>query len=142
MVFLGIDWGKIFSIPFWLEVNPGELSEGFERFFLVVLIICYALYGASKLGQKQLIAKRSFIIAKFIQKVGTYFLTMAVCFTFIFFFRYEAIPVLGGRFWIFIWLVMGLVWLIYLAKYYLKELPSQLKELENRNRLRKYFVKK
>ena len=142
MVFLGIDWGKILSVPFWLEVNPGELSEGFEKFFLIVLLVCVALYGASKLRQRQLLATRSFIKAKFMQKISTYFLTMAVCFTFIFFFRYEAIPVLGGRFWVFLWLVTGLVWAIFLIRYYVKELPRQLKEMEDKNRLRKYFVKK
>ena len=142
MVFLGIDWGKILSVPFWLDVNPGELSERFEKIFLIVLLICYAAYAASKLGERQLISKRIFIKAKFLHKIGTYFLAMAVCFTFIFFFRYEAIPVLGGRFWIFIWLIMGIVWAISLINFYLNKLPLQLKEMENKNRLRKYFIKK
>jgi hypothetical protein len=142
MVILGIDWGKIFSIPFWLEVNPGELSDRFEKIFLLVLLVCYASYGAIKLVQRQLIAKRQFIKAKFLQKVGTYLLTMAFSFSFIFFFRYEAIPVLGGRFWILIWVLMGIGWFIYLLLYFLKELPQQLKALEKRNKLKKYFSSK
>jgi len=139
MIFLGIDWGKIFSVPFWLEVNPGELSDRFEKFFLLVLLVSYSLYGISYLRQWQLGKKLAFIKVKFWKKLGTFCLTMAVSFTFIFFFRYEAIPVLGGRFWIFIWLLLGIIWFIYLIRYYLKELPSQLKDFEEKKKLKKYL---
>lgn len=141
MVFLGIDWGKIFSVPFWLTVNPGELSNRFEMIFLGILLVCYLALGVTYLAKKKMLSKRNFIKAKFFQKIGSFFLTMAVSFTFIFFFRYEAIPVLGGRFWILIWLIMGLIWVIYLVNYYLKVLPVQLKGLEEKQRLKKYLVK-
>ena len=44
MVFLGIDWGKIFSVPFWLDVRPGELSPLFEKYFLFVLAVSVSFY--------------------------------------------------------------------------------------------------
>jgi hypothetical protein len=142
MVFLGIDWGKIFSIPFWLEVNPGDLSDLFEKMFLIVLIICYVFYAAGKISEKKLIGRRNFILAKFCSKVANYLLTMADSFTFIFFFRYEAIPYLGGRFWILIWVIMGLAWAVYLVRYFIVDIAKQQKDLDNKQRLRKYFVKK
>jgi len=142
MVFLGIDWGKIFSAPFWLDVAPGDLSDFFEKMFLAALIICYVFYGASKLGEKRLIAKRSFIVAKFLNKIGNFLLTMAVSFTFIFFFRYEAIPFLGGRFWVLIWIIIGIIWLGYLIWYFQKVLPKQKQALEQKNKLKKYLPKK
>ena len=141
MVFLGIDWGKIFSVPFWLEVNPGELSDRFEKIFLVVLAVSYFFYGLSWLMEKKLKAKREFIKVKFWKKVGNFCLTMAISFTFIFFFRYEAIPVLGGRFWILIWLIMGAVWLIYLVRYCLIIVPNQLKELQDKQKFHRYLKK-
>jgi len=141
MVFLGIDFGKIFSGPFWLNVNPGELSDQFEKFFFAVLIVNYGLYFVSKLWQKKLIASREFIKAKFCQKTANFFLTMAVSFTFIFFFRYEAIPFLGGRFWVLLWLIGGLAWFIYLARYYLVYVTSQLKELDKKQKFNKYLVR-
>ena len=139
MVFLGIDWGKIFSMPFWLEVNPGELSDLFEKFFFGVLFINYGLYFVCWLYQKKLIASREFIKAKFCQKTANFFLTMAVSFTFIFFFRYEAIPFLGGRFWVFLWIIGGLAWVIYLIRYYFVGVKSQLKELEQKQKIKKYM---
>lgn len=141
MVFLGIDWGKIFSIPFWLDVNPGELSDRFEKIFLVILLISYGFYFISKYYQKRLVASRNFIKAKFWHKVGTYGLVMAVSFTFLFFFRYEAIPILGGRFWILLWIIGGVIWFAFLAKFYFIEVPEQLKDLELRQRQGKYMVK-
>jgi len=141
MVFLGIDWGKIFSIPFWLEVNPGELSERFEKIFLVVLAVSYLFYGLSKLLERNLKTKREFIRAKFWKKASNFFLTVAVSFTFIFFFRYEAIPILGGRFWILIWIIMDLAWFIYLVRYYFVTLSRQLQDLEKKQRFGKYLKK-
>jgi hypothetical protein len=142
MVILGIDWGKIFSAPFWLAVNPGDLSDFFEKMFLLVLISCYGFYIVSKIGERKMINKRDFIIAKFLSKVANFLLTMAVAFTFIFFFRYEAIPYLGGRFWVLIWAIGGIVWLGYLVRYYVKIIPGQKKGLEEKKQMKKYFVKK
>jgi hypothetical protein len=140
MVFLGIDWGKIFSIPFWLEVSPGELSPRFEKIFLAVLFISYLIYFLSKFFEKRLTARRNFIKAKFLQKTASFCLFMAVSFTFIFFFRYEAIPILGGRFWILIWLITGVIWLGYLLHYYFTKIPQQLTELEQKQKKDKYLV--
>ena len=140
MVFLGIDWGKIFSIPFWLDVNPGELSPRFEKIFLFVLFVSYLVYFLSKFFEKRLTARRNFIKAKFLQKNASFCLFMAVSCTFIFFFRYEAIPILGGRFWIFIWLLTGLIWFIFLLKYYLVTIPQQLADLEAKQKKDKYLI--
>lgn len=140
MVYFGIDWGKIFSVPFWLEAYPGDLSPYFERLFLGVLIINYAGFGIIKYFQKRLIAKREFILANFWAKAANMFLTMAVSFSFIFFFRYEAIPILGGRFWVFVWLLIGIVWSGYLIWFYLIKVPEQFKELEKKQSKAKYLI--
>jgi hypothetical protein len=139
MVILGIDWGKVFSIPFWLEVDPGVLSVRFERIFLFVLFVSYLVYFLSKFWQKRLVARRNFIKANFLNKTATFCLTMAVSFSFIFFFRYEAIPILGGRFWIFIWILMGLVWVILLIRHYFMIMPKQMEELAAKKKRSKYL---
>lgn len=141
MVFLGIDLGRFFSVPFWLDVNPGELSPLFEKYFLFVLFTSYVLYFVSKYVQKRLTARRSFIKATFWHKVGVFCITMAVSFTFIFFFRYEAIPILGGRFWILIWLLSGAVWLFFLLRNYFLVIPKELGQLEQKQKYNKYLVK-
>jgi hypothetical protein len=140
MVFLGIDWGKLSKLSFWLEVSPGELSSLFEKYFLGILAINYLIYLASFLYRRKLIAKKSFIMARFIEKIGNFTLSMAVSFTFIFFFRYEAIPVLGGRFWVLIWIIVAVIWLISLIRYYFIKIPQQRRELEERLKRNKYII--
>ncbi len=141
MVLLGIDWGKIFSIPFWLDVKPGELSPLFEKYFLVVFIVSWAMFFLSKYAQKRLISQRNFIKAKFAGKTGSFFLTMAVSFSFIFFFRYEAIPILGGRFWVLVWVLTALIWLFYLLRYYFKVMPTQMSDLAEKRKMSKYLIR-
>lgn len=140
MVFLGIDWGKIFSMPFWLEVNPGELSPRFEKIFLAVLFVCYFFFLLSKLADKPLTTKRNYIMAKFVEKTAGFFLFVAVSFTFIFFFRYEAIPILGGRFWTLLWFLTALIWAGYLVKYYLQVIPRQKQQLAEKQQKEKYLI--
>ncbi|MDD5341660.1 MAG: hypothetical protein PHC97_04495 [Patescibacteria group bacterium] len=139
MLFLGIDWSKIFSAHFWLDVNPGELSDRFQQFFIAVLIVGYGIYLANRFWHKKLIAKREFIKANYFSKLGNFFLTMAVSFTFIFFFRYEAIPFLGGRFWVLIWILVGLGWLVYLVRYYFVHVKAQLRSLALKQKKNKYL---
>lgn len=140
MIFLGIDWGKLVSAPFWLDVSPGDLSPLFEKYFLAITIIAWAAYGLSWFIGKRLSARRNYIKAKFYQKIGTFCITMAASFSFIFFFRYEAIPFLGGRFWVLIWAIGGLIWLIYLIKYYFVNLKQQLASLVEKQKKDKYLV--
>ncbi|HDQ22878.1 MAG TPA: hypothetical protein ENN28_02775 [Candidatus Uhrbacteria bacterium] len=139
MAFLGIDWGKILSVPFWLDVRPGELSPLFEKYFLAVLFFSYFFYFLSCFLKKRFVSRRNFIKANFWRKFSTFCLTMAVSFTFIFFFRYEAIPFLGGRFWILIWLIAGIIWLGFLLKYYFINLPQELKKLEEKKKFSQYL---
>jgi len=123
-----------------LEVSPGELSSLFEKYFLVVTIIAWLTYLVSKFFEKRLSSRRDYIKARFLQKIATFCATMAATFSFIFFFRYEAIPVLGGRFWVMIWGVVGIIWLGYLIKYYVVNITQQKMELEEKQRKDKYLV--
>lgn len=140
MIFLGIDWGKLVNAHFWLDVSPGDLSPLFEKYFLGITLIAWAIYGLSWFIGKRLIARRNYIKAKFAQKVSSFCVTMAVSFSFIFFFRYEAIPFLGGRFWVLIWALSGFIWFVYLVKYYFVNLPQQLSSLEEKQKRDKYLV--
>jgi hypothetical protein len=88
-----------------------------------------------------MVSRREFIRADYLAKTANFFLTMAVSFTFIFFFRYEAIPFLGGRFWILIWALGGLAWLIYLVRYYFVHVRKAISDLAQKQKINKYLVK-
>jgi tellurite resistance protein TehA-like permease len=141
-MWLGIDFVKLLSIGYWFESAPGELSPGFERFFLIILFLCYLLYGIARYKNYQKVQQKDFVQANFWQKFGLCFLTLGITQTFLFFFRYEAIPVLGGRFWFIFWFVGGLIWVIYLTYYYFKVVPRKSVEIQNLKKFKQYLPRK
>lgn len=138
----GIDFLKLFSLTFWLEVSPGTLSTKFEIIFLVVLALCYGLFGIFKYRAHLFNERKNFLHGKFFAKVAGYFLSLAVAFTFIFFFRYEGIPLLGGRFWMLIWFLYAVIEGARLIYFWQKELPQKIVEQNARRRFENYLPKK
>lgn len=138
-MFLGIDWGKFVQPSFWMESRPGALSTRFEIIFLVTVIVLYGLYIMAKVLRGKLLDAGDKIYAKFWQAFASFALTMAVWFTFIFFFRYEAIPYLGGRYWFFIWGVTFVGWFGWLLYRYYKVLPQQVAQREERLAKKKFI---
>ena len=138
-MFLGVDWGKLLTFDFWLAIRPGGLSNRFEIIFLVFLILLYALYIYSLYMQKHEMKDKHYLFINFWNKFSSFSLTMAITFTFIFFFRYEGIPYFGGRFWMVAWFILGAIWFYKLLKYYYKTLPSLLAEQSARAQKMKYM---
>ncbi|MCC6639329.1 hypothetical protein IT409_02090 [Candidatus Falkowbacteria bacterium] len=123
-----MDFSKIISASYWMQSRPGELSTPYEVLFLVVLVLMYGIYIASRFISKKEDAMKNRIYAQYWQKFGTFAFTMAVIFTFVFFFRYEAVPYLGGRYWTLLWIIGFVVWLGTLLYEYYKVLPKKVAE--------------
>ena len=138
-MFLGIEWGKFLQPQFWLETTPGGLSTRFEIIFFVILIVCYGLYVLAQMLRKRLAKEKNTLYSKYWNQVSSMFLTLAITFTFIFFFRYEAIPYLGGRYWFFIWAVVGITWFVYLLIVYYKKLPEKVRKIIEKKEKQKYL---
>lgn len=137
-----IDVSKLVSPSFWLATRPGELSTSFEWVFFVVLVLCYAGFALTKIFQGQYRQRKQFIMVRFLERVASYALTAAVLFTFIFFFRYEGIPLLGARFWFLGWAIMVVAWGAQLVLSYRTEIPRLLQERENYKQFAQYLPKK
>lgn len=137
-----IDFSKLISASFWFSGRVTDLSKGFEYLFLAVLAICYAGFAAVKFFQQRQRAAKNFILVRYLERVASYTLTMAVSFTFLFFFRYERIPVLGARYWLLIWGIALVWWGIRLALYYRREIPKQMKERSDYHEFAQYLPKK
>jgi len=102
-------------------------------------VVAYGLYLLSKVLRSKLLDAGNKIYAKFWDQFASFSLTMAIWFTFIFFFRYEAIPYLGGRYWFLLWglvLVVRLGWLLYT---YYKVLPVAVAKREERLAKKKFL---
>ena len=138
----GIDFSQLIQPSFWLDAYPGTLSPRFELIFLIILLVNYGLFFLIKHRSNAYNKRKSFILGKFFGRVANLFLTLAVTFTFIFFFRYEGIPILGGRFWMLIWFVCGVTWGVYLIHRYRSDIPQMIAEANARRRFENYLPKR
>ena len=80
-----VDFSKLVSLGYWTDTRPGDLSQSFEWFFIVVLIACYAIFAITKLAVRQQREKKNFIMVRLYNRVASLWLSLAVIFTFIFF---------------------------------------------------------
>lgn len=137
-----IDFSKLISLSYWFDTRPTDLSPSFELLFVVILIASYALFAVTKIIINQQRQKKLFLYVRFYNRVANLWLTLAVTFTFIFFFRYEGIPLLGARFWFLFWIIGGGAWGIHLYRYYRSELPKLMRERQDYREFAKYLPKK
>ena len=124
---------NLFSSAYWFELIPGPIGQDGKIFFLVLLVIFLigAIFSAiykrkSKLYKRTLIRSYDFFAGNFI---------LAIIF---FFFRYENLPFLSGRFWLAAWFLLIIGWLYFILKD-LKGLPEKKKEVELRKIREKYI---
>lgn len=127
-MFLGIDWGKFASLSFWLQSNPGMLSKTFEIIFIAVLVIGYGSAIIAYLLEQKYFKARQGMIGDFWRKVVKMTVWLSVIFTFLFFFRAEGVPYLGGRYMFLAWLIGAVIWTAYLLNYYFRGIPKKVKE--------------
>lgn len=129
-MFLGIDWGQFASLSFWAESNPGTLSRTFEIIFIAVLVIGYGSAIIAFLLEKKYFDARQGVVGDFWRKVVKLFIWLSVIFTFIFFFRAEGVPYLGGRYMFLAWGIALIIWTVKLAMYYFRGIPKKIKQWE------------
>lgn len=124
---------NLFSSAYWFELIPGPLGQSGKIFFLILLLvfligaIATAIYKKrTKLYKRTLIRAYDFFVGNFV---------LAIIF---FFFRYENLPFLSGRFWLAAWFLLIIGWLYYILKD-LKGLPEKRKEAELKKIKEKYI---
>ncbi|MBN2854296.1 hypothetical protein JXK06_02045 [Patescibacteria group bacterium] len=115
---------NLFSSAYWFELMPGPLGQSGKIFFLTLLLVFLigAVFSAiykkkTKLYKKTLRRSYDFFAGNFV---------LAIIF---FFFRYETLPFLSGRFWLGAWFLLIVFWLYFILKD-LKHLPEKRKEAE------------
>ncbi len=101
----------------------------FIFFFLVGLL--FAILASKKEGDK--------IMAKFFAKTANWGLWSGVIGLFITFLRYERAPYIGMRFWTLAWLIFNIIWLFFVLKYLIKDVPKLKAEREKRKEFEKYL---
>jgi len=76
---------------------------------------------------------------KFFQKTANFLFTFSIVGLLLLFFRYQLIPYLGMRGWTMLWWLASIVWLVFVFKYLLIDLPKKKKEQQLKEEFEKYL---
>ena len=102
-------------------------------FFILMLVAAIVLFVLSNKKGLESYVKR--LLAKIASLLGW----MGAVALILFFFRYEAVPFLSRRFWYGLWCVGIIIWIVFILRYWLKEVPRQRQERIAKERLKKYL---
>lgn len=92
---------NIFSLKFWFKNSPGSISGLEFLIFLMVVLLFVSIFTISKYFKDKIKCDLPGSIHESVQDFAIWNLVFA---GFIFFVRYELIPIFSMRFWYFIWL--------------------------------------
>ena len=133
-----IDWSSLTDLNFWLNTKPGVLSRNFEILFLAIIFLGFGMWLAAIIIHRKLAKTRHKNEIILSDRLGKMFLSLFIVFSFLFFFRNEGIPFLGGRFWILLWLIWALIWLGAILWQYFRWLPPEAKAINIEKKNDKY----
>ena len=134
-----MDFSKFFSWSYYFSLKVGPLSGGTKQALIIILSIFLLLAFVSRL--LVYLKKEQVHLAKLLMRFYIFWLVNAVSGFIWLFFRAQAVPLFGARFWVLILLVVDIIWLFYLVKYAIKQMPKEKKEKEEKEQFRKYLPK-
>ncbi|MCR4279821.1 MAG: hypothetical protein NUV82_00135 [Candidatus Komeilibacteria bacterium] len=127
----------------WLQLEylfsrslPPIEAEVFNMGIGLYLIIFVAAVVFALLRKKKNILN---LYRRLWQKLSNWSFAFSIVGLLLLFFRHQMIPYLGMRGWTLIWWVFSLLWLLYILKYWLIEVPRQKEMLEARENFDKYL---
>lgn len=135
-----IDWSVLTSAGFWLAGYPGRMTQPLAIGLLVLFAVC--LVAAVVLSMVRELAHTSSAFKRLFKRLQTFFTTLGLVGFVILFFFWQQVPYLSSRFWLLVWLVVGLVWLGFIGRWGFIELPRSRAEAAARREREQYLPKR
>ncbi|MDP3993536.1 MAG: hypothetical protein U1C57_00590 [Candidatus Doudnabacteria bacterium] len=133
-----LDFTKLWDKTYLLGPNPIELQRSDQMFFVVSLaFILVSLLAKIFSYQSEAGSPKRFLLSRFFHV----FLTSGALILLWFGSRFENIPMLSAHITVLLLLVIWLVWLIFIAKYFFKEYRVKQKQWEEEKVKRKYLAR-
>jgi len=126
-----LDW------RFWLALRPSALSEKAVWFLLISFIVILGI--AIFFRVLMYFRKKNPSFVKLFKKMHRLFLIMGLVGLILLFLSYEQIYLLGSHFWYLLWLIGFLIWLGFVIRYLIVQMPREKEEIEKRKRFLKYL---
>lgn len=123
------------SLKFWFSIYPGILSPLAIKLFIITIasfVLVAIILKFLTMKTKERIFRRLY------RKISTLVLTNTFLLLVLFFLMFEAIPFLASRFWFLALILVNLVWLFFIYKFY-KKIPEQIKKEKEKKEFQKYI---
>lgn len=134
-----MNFNQLLSFKYFFTLRPGVLSVETRQLMLIVFGVCLVLFFVFR--ALAYVKKEQLSLVKLFKKIYIFWLVNALMGFIWLFFRAEAVPLLGARFWILFLFIVDLVWLFYIIKYGVKQMPKEKKEKEEQKLFKKYLPK-
>ena len=126
--------GNLLKLSFWLNMTPGNLTQGALR--LIVVSLIGLLIGA--VFFKILKNRKRNLYNKIWSKLHLFSLSNLIVGLFLLFFSYELLPFLSMRLWLLLWGLGMIVWLALIFKIF-NEIPKIKEKMAKEDEYKKYL---
>jgi len=79
------------------------------------------------------------LYVRLFQRLGNWCFSLSIVGLLLMFFRHQLVPYLGMRAWSLLWWLICAIWMIYILKYLLVNIPKQKKKLKIKEEFEKYL---
>ncbi len=125
----------LLSLKFWFNIYPSVLSPLSIKLYIITiaLLVFFALFlKFLTMKTKERMYRRLY------RKISTLALTNTFILLVLFFLMYEAIPFLASRFWFLVLVLINLVWLYFIFKFF-KQIPELINKETKEKEYKKYI---
>lgn len=106
---------------------------------LIILAVVFGVFVVAGLLCKISAKKIDALKAKGFNRLFHLLFTMGLLGGLYLFFAWQGAALLSARFWLIIWLLVTLVWIFFIIKYLVLEVPAKRREIDQRRRFEKYL---
>ncbi len=130
-------FNNILQLSFWFDLRPSFFTPIFFWFFIILFIIIllfalfstYLLKNRLKSGTSKIVWTKLLHLSYSTSTVGLILV----------FLKQQRASYLGMRVWLFLWLLICFIWLLFIIKYLIKEVPRIKRERQERREFEKYL---
>jgi len=126
---------NLLTLKFWFSSRPGDLSVQGQLIWLVLIVVLVAISLYAWWWRKQ---NTKSLYRKIYGRVMTFGLTNLFVGLLLWFFEYEAVPILSMRMWLLVWLASMAAWKWFIWKDIQKISNIQVQIAEDK-KLKKYI---
>ncbi len=134
---MSLDLRPLVHPSYWLTAEPPAVYAGSGR---AVILVFLAMIAASFVIRRFHVSRaKDRAQAELLRRVASMLGWMGAVGGVLFFFSYEQIRMMGGRFWYLIWLLGLAVWIATIVRYAKHDVPNERKRAEDRRARDKYL---